>query len=64
MNFWLTLLEVRSKKRSFALRCRHENLRHGQHSIERIGEGKRKLGSQEIDIQLKITRAVDAIDDE
>src|ERR1017187_8879086 len=64
MDFWLSSLEVRGKKRRVALRCRHENLGHGQHSIKRIGEGKRKLGSQEIDIQLKITRAVDAIDDE
>jgi hypothetical protein len=46
------------------LRCRHENLEHGQHSIERVGKGSRKLGGQEVDIQLKIALAVDAIDDE
>jgi hypothetical protein len=64
MNVWLGLLEVRGKKRCVVLRCRHQNLGHGQHSIERVGEGKMKLGSQEVNIQLKITRAVDAIDNE
>ena len=62
MIFWRSLLQVRGKKRSVALPCRHENLGHGQHSIERVGENKGKLGSQEVDIQLKSTVAVDAVD--
>jgi hypothetical protein len=45
------------------LRNREEN-GNGQHSIERVCEGGGKFGSEEINIQLKIARAVDARDDE
>ena len=58
-------LEVRGQKWAVAMGGNgHENLGHGQHSLECIGEGSGKFGSQKVDIQLKITRAVHAVHDE
>src|ERR1700704_5224935 len=55
-------LEVRGQKRGVPVRGNgHENRGHGQHPFKRVGEGSGKFGSQEVDIQLKITRAVHAV---
>jgi len=61
---WRNPLQVRGQNPGVAWHSRHENLGHGQHSMERVGEGSGKLGSQEVDIQLKIAAAVDAVDHE
>ena len=58
-------LEVCRQKRSVAMGGNgHENLGHGQHSLKCVGEGSGKFGSQKVDIQLQITRAVHAVHDE
>jgi len=62
-NFTNPLL-VRGQKPGIALPNRHENLGLVLCSIKRIGEGSGKLRDQEINIQLKIARAVNAVDDE
>src|ERR1035437_11090743 len=58
------LLQVCGQKRPFALRRGHEDLRHGQHSIQRICQAGGKFGSQQVDIQLQIAPAVDTVADE
>jgi hypothetical protein len=58
-------LKVRGQKRGLAMRGNwHENRGHRQHSIKSVGEGSGEFRSQKVDVQLKITKAVHAVDDE
>src|ERR1039458_1636361 len=57
-------LEVGGERGHVVLPGRNQHFRHCQYAIQCIRHGSRKLGGQEVDIQLKVAVAVAAVDNE